>query len=75
MGGKQRHEDFNRSIFDLEQFLLEHSGLGYSCFLYKDPYCVFSTFILHCIQGRFVNKFQLRRLFSIYDGWRQNYIP
>ena len=32
-----RPEDFNRSIFDLEQFLLEHSDLGYSCFLYEDP--------------------------------------
>ena len=42
-GGKRinffflRHEDFNRSIFDLEHFLLERSGLGYSCFLNKDP--------------------------------------
>ena len=36
-----RHEDFNRSIFDLEQFLLEHSGLGYSSFLYEDPCYVF----------------------------------
>ena len=26
-----------RSIFDLEHFLLERSGLGYSCFLNKDP--------------------------------------
>ena len=32
-----RHEDFNWSIFDLEKFLLEHSDLGYSCFLYEDP--------------------------------------
>ena len=32
-----RHKDFNWSIFDLEQFLLEHSDLGYSCFLYEDP--------------------------------------
>ena len=42
-GGKRmnfflRHEDFNRSIFDLEHFLLERSGLGYSFFLYKDHY-------------------------------------
>ena len=42
-GGKRmiffwRHEDLNRSIFDLEQLLLERSGLGYSCVLYKDPY-------------------------------------
>ena len=37
----KRQKDLNRSMFDLEQFLLEHSGLGYSCFLYKDPYCVF----------------------------------
>ena len=36
-----RHEEFNRSIFDLEQFLLEHSGLGYSSFFYEDP--VFSN--------------------------------
>ena len=35
-----RHEDLNRSIFDLEQLLLERSGLGYSCLLYKDPYYV-----------------------------------
>ena len=32
-----RHEDLNRSIFDLEQFLLEHFDLGYSCFLHEDP--------------------------------------
>ena len=42
-GGKRmnfslRDEDFNRSIFDLEHFLLERSGLGYSFFLYKDHY-------------------------------------
>ena len=36
-----RHEDFNWSIFDLEQFLLEHSDLGYSSFLYEDPCYVF----------------------------------
>ena len=36
-----RHEDFNRSIFDLEQFLLERSGLGYLSFLYEDPCYVF----------------------------------
>ena len=28
-----RHEDFNMSIFDLVELLLERSGLGYSCFL------------------------------------------
>ena len=32
-----RHEDFNRSIFDLVELLLERSDLGYSCFLNKDP--------------------------------------
>ena len=32
-----RHEDFNRSIFDLVEFLLERSALGHSCFLNKDP--------------------------------------
>ena len=32
-----RHEDFNMSIFDLVELLLERSGLGYSCFLNKDP--------------------------------------
>ena len=26
-----RHEEFNWSLFDLEQFLLEYPGLGYSC--------------------------------------------
>ena len=36
-----RHEEFNRSIFDLEQFLLEYSDLGYSSFLYEDPCYVF----------------------------------
>ena len=35
-----RHENFNKSIFDLVQLLLERSGLGYSCFLYQDPYYV-----------------------------------
>ena len=38
--GFLRHEDFNRSIFDLVELLLERSGLGYSCFLYQDPYYV-----------------------------------
>ena len=28
------------SIFDLVELLLERSGLGYSCFLYQDPYYV-----------------------------------
>ena len=35
-----RHEDFNRSISDLVELLLEHYGLGYFCFLYQDPYYV-----------------------------------
>ena len=36
-----RHEEFNWSLFDLEQFLLEYPGLGYSSFLYEDPCYVF----------------------------------
>ena len=44
-GGKRmncflRHENFNRSISDLVELLLERYGLGYSCFLYQDPYYV-----------------------------------
>ena len=46
-GGKRmnfflRHEDLNRSIFDLKQLLSERSGLGYPCVLYKDPCYVFN---------------------------------
>ena len=37
-----RHEDLNRSIFDLKQLLSERSGLGYPCVLYKDPCYVFN---------------------------------
>ena len=43
-----RHEDFNWSIFDLEQFLLEHSDLGYSCFLYEDP--CFQCFLIETVK-------------------------
>ena len=46
-GGKRmncflRHENFKRSMSDLVELLLERSGLGYSCFLYQDPYYVLS---------------------------------
>ena len=39
-GGKRmdfflRHEDFNRSMFDLVQLLLERSGLGYSYYVFN----------------------------------------
>ena len=44
-----RHKDFNWSIFDLEQFLLEHSDLGYSCFLYEDPW-LFSVFLIETVK-------------------------
>ena len=38
-----RHEDFNRSIFDLGQFLLEHSDRGCSSFLaFRRVNCCFS---------------------------------
>ena len=30
-----RHEDFNRSMFDLVQLLLERSGLGYSYYVFN----------------------------------------
>ena len=42
-GGKRmdfflRHEDFNRSMFDLVQLLLERSGLGYSYYVFNQNY-------------------------------------
>ena len=33
-----RHEDFNRSVFDLKQLLLECSGLGYSYYVFNQNY-------------------------------------
>ena len=35
-----RHENFNRSISDLVELLLERSSHGYPCVIYKDPYYV-----------------------------------
>ena len=43
-----RHEDFNWSIFDLKQFLLEHSDLGYLCFLNEDP--CFQCFLIETVK-------------------------